>query len=53
MEEAMLPKISTLSSSRIQEVLSPIKGVVFDIDGTLTIPGIVFRDLFNNRPYQL
>lgn len=43
MEENMLPKITTLAASRIRELLQPIRGVVFDVDGTMTVPGIVLR----------
>lgn len=39
MDADMIPHISRLSAVRIKDILSPIKGVVFDVDGTLTIPG--------------
>lgn len=41
MSEEMVPHISSLSPARIQALLSPVKAVVFDVDGTLTLPGTV------------
>ena len=40
MDTDMIPHISRLPAVRIKDILSPIKGVVFDVDGTLTIPGM-------------
>lgn len=37
----MLPKITALASSRIRDLLQPVRGVVFDVDGTMTVPGII------------
>ena len=31
--------ISTMETSKIRKLLQPIKGVVLDVDGTLTVPG--------------
>ena len=39
MDEDMIPHISKLATNRIQNILKPIKGVIFDVDGTLTVPG--------------
>ena len=40
MSEEMLHHISCLSPARLQAILSPVKAVIFDVDGTLTYPGI-------------
>ncbi|KNB46554.1 HAD hydrolase [Blastocystis sp. subtype 4] len=41
MDEDMIPHISKLPTNRIQNILKPIKGVIFDVDGTLTVPGLI------------
>ncbi|KAM7454439.1 hypothetical protein BLSTO_04805 [Blastocystis sp. subtype 1] len=37
----MASHISSLSPARIQAILSPVKAVIFDVDGTLTYPGLI------------
>ena len=36
----VLPYIKTMDLAKIRSLLKPIKGVILDVDGTLTIPGI-------------
>ena len=31
--------ILTMETSKLKQLLQPIKGVVLDVDGTLTVPG--------------
>lgn len=35
----IMSHISTMETSKLKQLLQPIKGVILDIDGTLTVPG--------------
>lgn len=35
----IMSHISTMEISKLKQLLQPIKGVILDIDGTLTVPG--------------
>ena len=35
----IMSHISTMETSKLKQLLQPIKGVVLDVDGTLTVPG--------------
>lgn len=39
MSNMILPHITTMDIQKIRYLLKPIKGVILDVDGTLTIPG--------------
>lgn len=40
MSARVIPHITTLDPKKLAKLLQPIKGVVLDVDGTLTIPGM-------------
>lgn len=35
----IMSHILTMETSKLKQLLQPIKGVILDIDGTLTVPG--------------